>query len=98
MLPPESAEAENVAGEIAIGADTLKRWFSEVLAARSREPPGRLWRGSRAVLTTAAMDETATVRIHWGMTKQHRDAAAASAAWRAIGMRGRRAVAPPSLM
>ncbi len=59
MLPPESAAAEDVAGEIGIGADTLKRWFSEALAKSARE---RAWTAVArfdAVLTTAAMDEAA---------------------------------------
>jgi transposase len=59
MLPPESAAAEDVAGEIGIGADTLKRWFSEALAEPARE---RAWTAVArfdAVLTTAAMDEAA---------------------------------------
>ena len=59
MLPPESAAAEDVAGEIGTGADTLKRWFSEALAKPARE---RAWTAVArfdAVLTTAAMDEAA---------------------------------------
>ena len=59
MLPPESASAEDVGGEIGIGADTLKRWFSEALAKPARE---RVWTAVArfdAVLTTAAMDEAA---------------------------------------
>jgi hypothetical protein len=36
-LPPEGAAAEDVAGEIGIGADTLKRCRSEALAKTARE-------------------------------------------------------------
>ena len=59
MLPPESASAEDVGREIGIGADTLKRWFSEALAKPARE---RVWTAVArfdAVLTTAMMDEAA---------------------------------------
>ena len=59
MLPPESASAEDVGREVGIGADTLKRWFSESLAKPARE---RAWTAVArfdAVLTTAAMDEAA---------------------------------------
>jgi transposase len=59
MLAPESAAADHVASEIGIGADTLKRWFSEALAKPARE---RAWTAVArfdAVLTTAAMDEAA---------------------------------------
>lgn len=59
MLPPESAAAEEVAREIGIRADTLKRWFTDALA----KPAGdRAWTAVArfdAVLTTAAMDEIA---------------------------------------
>ena len=62
MLPPESAAAEDVAGEIGIGADTLKRWFSEAVAKPARERASGAWTAVArfdAVLTTAAMDEAA---------------------------------------
>ena len=47
LLPPESASAQDVAREIGVGADTLERWRSEAAARFD------------AVLTTAAMDESA---------------------------------------
>ncbi len=59
MLPPESAAAEDVAREVGIGADTLKRWRSDALAKPAGE---RAWTAVArfdAVLTTAAMDEAA---------------------------------------
>lgn len=59
MLPPESATAEDVAREVGIGADTLKRWCSDALAKPAGE---RAWTAVArfdAVLTTAAMDEAA---------------------------------------
>jgi hypothetical protein len=57
MLPPESASAEDVGREIGIGAETLERWRSDVLAKPARK---QAWTASArfdAVLTTAAMDE-----------------------------------------
>ncbi|WP_162634449.1 transposase, partial [Ralstonia sp. GX3-BWBA] len=59
LLPPESAAVEAVAGEIGVNADTLERWRSEALAKPARE---RIWTAAarlEAVITTAAMDETA---------------------------------------
>lgn len=59
MLPPESAAAEDVAREIGIGAQTLKRWCSDALAKPTGE---RAWTAVArfdAMLTTAAMDEAA---------------------------------------
>ena len=59
MLPPESASAENVGREIGVGADTLERWRSDALSRPARE---RAWTAAArfdAVLTTAAMDESA---------------------------------------
>ena len=59
MLPPESASAEDVGREIGIGADTLERWRSDALAQPVRK---QVWTAAArfdAVLTTAAMDESA---------------------------------------
>ena len=59
LLPPESASAQDVAREIGVGADTLERWRSEALSRPARE---RAWTAAArfdAVLTTAAMDESA---------------------------------------
>jgi transposase len=59
LLPPESAPLEVVAREIGVSADTLVRWRSEALAEPARE---RTWTAAArldAVITTAAMDETA---------------------------------------
>lgn len=59
LLPPESAAVEVVAREIGVGARTLQRWREDV---QSRPARGRAWTaGARleAVITAAAMDETA---------------------------------------
>ena len=59
LLPPESAMVEVVAREIGVGARTLQRWREDV---QSRPARGRVWTaGGRleAVITAAAMDETA---------------------------------------
>ena len=59
LLPPESAAVEVVAREIGVGARTLQRWREDV---QSRPARGRAWTaGGRleAVITAAAMDETA---------------------------------------
>lgn len=59
LLPPESAPLEVVAREIGVSADTLERWRSEELARPARE---RNWTAAarlEAVITTAAMDESA---------------------------------------
>ena len=59
LLPPESAAVEGVAQEMGIGAVTLQRWREEV---QSRPARGRAWTaGGRleAVITAAAMDESA---------------------------------------
>ena len=59
LLPPESASVEDVAREIGVGADTLERWRSDALSRPARE---RAWTAAArfdAVLSTAAMDETA---------------------------------------
>lgn len=59
LLPPESAPLEVVAREIGIGVDTLERWRSEALARPAGE---RVWSAAarlEAVITTAALDETA---------------------------------------
>jgi DNA-binding transcriptional MerR regulator len=59
LLPPESAPLEVVAREIGVSTDTLERWRSEELAKPARE---RSWTAAarlEAVITTAAMDESA---------------------------------------
>ena len=59
LLPPESAAVDVVAREIGVGARTLQRWREDV---QSRPARGRAWTaGGRleAVITAAAMDETA---------------------------------------
>ncbi|RQS55802.1 IS3 family transposase [Burkholderia sp. Bp8963] len=59
LLPPESATAEDVAREIGVSVDTLERWRSDALSMPARE---RAWTATarfEAVLSTAAMDETA---------------------------------------
>jgi len=59
VLPPESAAVEVVAREIGVGAGTLQRWLGNALAWPAR---GRVWTAAgrlEAVITAAAMDETA---------------------------------------
>ena len=59
LLPPESAALEMVSREMGIGVGTLERWRE---AAQSRPTRGRAWTaGARleAVITTAAMNESA---------------------------------------
>jgi transposase len=59
LLPPESAALEMVSREMGIGVGTLERWRE---AAQSRPTRGRSWTaGARleAVITTAAMNESA---------------------------------------
>jgi transposase len=59
LLPPESASLEVVSREIGVGVDTLERWRSDALSRPARE---RAWTAAarlEAVITTAAMDETA---------------------------------------
>jgi transposase len=59
FLPPESAALEMVSREMGIGVGTLERWRE---AAQSRPTRGRSWTaGARleAVITTAAMNESA---------------------------------------
>jgi len=59
LLPPQSAALEVVAREVGIGAGTLQRWFDDV---QSRPARGRAWTAAArfdAVITTAAMEETA---------------------------------------
>ena len=59
LLPPESAHVGAVAKEIGVSMQTLERWRKDV---QSRPARGRAWTaGGRleAVITAAAMDETA---------------------------------------
>ncbi len=59
LLPPESAAVGVVAREIGVAAGTLQRWREEV---QSRPARGRDWTAAgrlEAVITAAAMDETA---------------------------------------
>ena len=59
LLPPESAPLEVVAREIGVSVDTLERWRSQTLAKPAGE---RVWTAAarlEAVITTAAMGETA---------------------------------------
>jgi len=59
LLPPESGSIESVAQELGVSAATLERWRSEALSRPARE---RAWTAAarlEAVLTTAAMDESA---------------------------------------
>ena len=57
LLPPESAEAGEVAKEIGVSVQTLERWREE---AQSRPARGRAWTARarlEAVIITAALDE-----------------------------------------
>ncbi|HQQ71945.1 MAG TPA: hypothetical protein PLL92_16800, partial [Alicycliphilus sp.] len=59
LLPPQSAAVEVVAREVGVGVGTLERWRED---AHSRPARGRAWNAAarlEAVITTAAMDETA---------------------------------------
>ena len=59
LLPPESAHVGVMANEIGVSMQTLERWRKDV---QSRPARGRTWTaGGRleAVITAAAMDETA---------------------------------------
>ena len=59
LLPPESASLEMVARAVGVSVDTLERWRSEALAKPAGE---RVWSAAarlEAVITTAALDETA---------------------------------------
>ena len=59
LLPPESAALELVAREVGVGVGALERWRDE---AQSMPARGRAWTaGARleAVITTAAMSESA---------------------------------------
>ena len=59
LLPPESAPLQVVAREVGVSADTLDRWRSEALAQPVQQ---RTWTAAarlEAVITTAALDETA---------------------------------------
>lgn len=59
LLPPSSAALEVVAREVGVGAQTLQRWRDD---AQSMPARARAWTASArldAVITTAAMDETA---------------------------------------
>lgn len=59
LLPPSSAALEVVAREVGVGTQTLQRWRDDAQSmparARAWTAPARL----DAVITTAAMDETA---------------------------------------
>lgn len=59
LLPPESASAQDVAREIGVGTDTLERWRSEALSRPARERPWTAAARFDAVLSTAAMDDSA---------------------------------------
>ena len=79
MLPPQSAALEVVAHEIGIRLGTLQRWHED---AQSRPARGRAWTaGARleAVITTAALDESASSA--W--CRQHGVYPAELAKWRA---------------
>ncbi len=59
LLPPESASPEVVSRELGVGVATLERWRSDALSMPAR---GRAWTAAArldAVITTAAMDDSA---------------------------------------
>jgi transposase-like protein len=59
LLPPEGAPLDVVAQAVGVSADTLERWRSEALAQPVQQ---RTWTAAarlEAVITTAALDETA---------------------------------------
>jgi hypothetical protein len=59
LLPPESAPLDVVARAVGVSADTLVRWRGDALAHSAGE---RIWTAAarlEAVITTAALDETA---------------------------------------
>ena len=59
LLPPESAPLDAVAHDVGISTDTLERWRAEALARPMTE---RAWTATarlEAVISTAALDETA---------------------------------------
>ena len=59
LLPPTSASVQEVSREVGISEDTLDRWRSQALSQPAAE---RVWTAASrldAVITTAAMDESA---------------------------------------
>lgn len=59
LLPPVSASADAVAREVGVSVDTLERWRAQALARPLAE---RVWTAAErleAVITTAALDESA---------------------------------------
>ena len=61
LLPPESSAVDAVPREVGVSIGTLERWRAEALAAGSSTGSQRWTAAARleAVITTAAMDETA---------------------------------------
>lgn len=59
LLPPVSASLQAVSREVGVSAHTLERWRAQALAKPATE---RVWTAAarlEAVITTAALDETA---------------------------------------
>jgi transposase-like protein len=59
LLPPENASLAVVAHDVGIGAHTLERWRTQVMAEPAREPAWSASARLDAVIVTAAMDEVA---------------------------------------
>jgi len=60
LLPPESAPLDQVAAEVGVSASTPERWRSDALSQPRSDR--KVWSAAArfdALLTTAAMDETA---------------------------------------
>jgi transposase-like protein len=67
LLPPESAPLETVVRDVGVSADTLERWRAQALAKPLTE---RTWTAAarlEAVISTAALDETA----HGAWCREH---------------------------
>jgi transposase len=62
LLPPESAGIDAVSREVGVSVATLERWRAQALAAPGELASNQRWTPAarlEAVITTAAMDETA---------------------------------------
>src|SRR3978361_1413984 len=62
LLPPESAAVDLVSREVGVSVATLERWRAQALAAPGELASNQRWTPAarlEAVITTAAMDETA---------------------------------------
>ena len=62
LLPPESAAIDVVSREVGVSIGTLERWRAQALAAPGELTSSQRWTPAarlEAVITTAAMDETA---------------------------------------